>query len=76
MLFRSDDFSDEIDGWVIDAFKNVGCVTAKSILKTPREVLLEKTDLEENTIDDVLATPLSFFSDLNPRNDAFQTACP
>ena len=50
-----DDFSDEIDGWVIDAFKNVGCVTAKSILKTPREVLLEKTDLEENTIDDVLA---------------------
>ena len=49
-----DDFADEIDGWVIDAFKNAGCVTAKSILNTPREELLEKTDLEESTIDDVL----------------------
>ena len=49
-----DDFADEIDGWVIDAFKNAGCVTAKSILNSPREELLEKTDLEEATIDDVL----------------------
>ncbi|MCX4263120.1 MAG: transcription termination factor NusA [Muribaculaceae bacterium] len=49
-----DDFADEIDGWVIDAFKNAGCVTAKSILNSPREELLEKTDLEESTIDDVL----------------------
>ena len=50
-----DDFRDEIDGWVIDTFKNAGCVTAKSILNTPREELLEKTDLEEDTVDDVLA---------------------
>ena len=49
-----DDFADEIDGWVIDALKNAGCVTAKSILNSPREELLEKTDLEESTIDDVL----------------------
>ncbi len=49
-----DDFSDEIDTWVIDALKNIGCVTAKSVLNTPRETLLEKSDLEENTIDEVL----------------------
>ena len=50
-----DDFRDEIDGWVIDTFKNAGCVTAKSILNSSREALLEKTDLEEDTIDEVLA---------------------
>ena len=50
-----DDFKDEIDAWVIDALKDIGCVTAKSVLNTPREVLLEKSDLEENTIDDVVA---------------------
>ena len=49
-----DDFRDEIDAWVIDALKNIGCVTAKSVLNTPRNVLIEKSDLEENTIDDVL----------------------
>jgi N utilization substance protein A len=49
-----DDFRDEIDAWVIDALKNIGCVTAKSVLNTPRSVLIEKSDLEENTIDDVL----------------------
>ena len=65
-----DDFSDEIDGWVIDAFKNVGCVTAKSILKTPREVLLEKTDLEENTIDDVLAILRREYEDDDQPQDA------
>ena len=50
-----DDFRDEIDAWVIDALKDCGCVTAKSVLNTPREVLLEKSDLEENTIDEVIA---------------------
>ena len=49
-----DDFRDEIDEWVIDALKEIGCVTAKSVLNTPRETLIEKSDLEENTIDDVL----------------------
>ena len=49
-----DDFRDEIDGWVIDALKNIGCVTAKSVLNTPRGVLIEKSDLEEGTIDEVL----------------------
>ena len=50
-----DEFRDEIDAWVIDALKEIGCVTAKSVLNTPRETLLEKSDLEESTIDEVLA---------------------
>ena len=49
-----DDFRDEIDAWVIDALKNIGCLTAKSVLNTPRQVLIEKSDLEENTVDDVI----------------------
>ncbi|MCH5221336.1 MAG: transcription termination/antitermination protein NusA [Muribaculaceae bacterium] len=49
-----DEFLDEIEAWVISALKNMGCVTAKSVLNTPRNVLIEKSDLEENTIDEVL----------------------
>ncbi len=49
-----DEFSDEIDSWVIDALKSFGCATAKSVLTTPREILIEKADLEENTVDDVI----------------------
>ena len=49
-----DDFSDEIETWVIDALKNIGCVTAKSVLNTPRQTLIDKSDLEEGTIDEVL----------------------
>lgn len=58
-----DDFRDELDGWVIDALKNIGCVTAKSVLNTPREVLIEKSDLEEDTIDDVLEVLRSEYED-------------
>jgi N utilization substance protein A len=49
-----DEFKDEIDGWVIEALKNMGCVTAKSVLNTPRETLIEKADLEDSTVDSVL----------------------
>ena len=49
-----DEFRDEIDAWVIDALKNIGCVTAKSVLNTPRQTLLDKSDLEESTIDEEL----------------------
>ena len=38
-----DEFRDEIDAWVIDALKNIGCVTAKSVLNTPRQTLLDKS---------------------------------
>ena len=50
-----DEFNDEIDQWVLDAFKAVGYDTAKDVLGAGKEKLLEQTDLEEETIDDVLA---------------------
>lgn len=50
-----DEFSDEIDQWVIDAFKAIGCDTAKNVLAIPRHDLIRRTDLEEETIDDVIA---------------------
>jgi N utilization substance protein A len=49
-----EDFSDEIDGWIIDEFKKVGYDTAKSILKTDFNLLLKQTDLEEETIREVI----------------------
>jgi len=48
------EFSDEIEGWVIDEFKKVGLDTAKSILELEKTDLMNRTDLEEETIDDVL----------------------
>ncbi len=50
-----DEFSDEIDQWVIDALKAIGCDTAKSVLAIPRQDLIRRTDLEEETVDDLLA---------------------
>ncbi len=49
-----DEFSDEIDQWVIDAVKAVGLDTAKAVINAPREMLIEKADLEEETVDHVL----------------------
>lgn len=49
-----DEFRDEIDGWVINAIKAIGIDTARGVLNAPREMLIEKADLEENTVDDVL----------------------
>ena len=46
-----DEFADEIDQWVIDAIKRIGLDTAKSVLNAPREMLVEKADLEEETVD-------------------------
>ncbi|MBQ7748866.1 MAG: transcription termination/antitermination protein NusA [Paludibacteraceae bacterium] len=51
-----DEFKDEIDEWVIDTLKEAGCATAKQVLAIPREELLERTDLEEETIDNVIET--------------------
>lgn len=50
-----DEFSDEIDGWIIDVLKSIGCDTAKNVLALTREELIHRSDLEEETIDDVLA---------------------
>ena len=50
-----DEFSDEIDQWVIDAIKGIGLDTAKAVLNAPREMLIEKADLEEETVDHLLS---------------------
>ena len=49
-----DEFSDEIDQWAIDAIKGIGLDTAKAVLGAPRDMLVEKADLEEETVDNVL----------------------
>ena len=49
-----EEFADEIDQWVIDAIKSIGFNTAKKVLEAPREMLVEKADLEEETVDHVL----------------------
>ena len=49
-----DEFADEIDTWVIDAIKAIGLDTAKAVLNAPREMLIEKADLEEETVDNLL----------------------
>ena len=48
------EFKDEIDSWIIESLKSMGCVTAKSVLNTPRQVLIDKADLEEDTVDNVI----------------------
>ena len=48
-----DEFSDEIDEWVIDEFKKIGCDTALSVLELSVEELVRRTDLEEETVKDV-----------------------
>src|ERR1700692_4639670 len=50
-----EEFSDEIDGWIIDEFKRIGLDTAKSVLALTVGTLIKRTELEEETIKDVLA---------------------
>lgn len=50
-----DEFTDEIDGWVIEALKNIGVYTAKGVLAMSREEIIERADLEDTTVDEVLA---------------------
>ena len=49
-----DEFLDEIEPWVIDVLKGIGCDTAKNVLEIPREELIRRTDLEEETVDELL----------------------
>ena len=58
-----EEFTDEIESWVIDALKAIGCDTAKSVLRIPREDLIKRTDLEEETVDEVLRILSSEFED-------------
>ena len=58
-----DEFKDEIDEWVIEALKNIGCITAKNVLRAPREMLIEQADLEESTVDNVIEILKAEFED-------------
>jgi N utilization substance protein A len=58
-----DEFKDEIDAWVIEALKKLGCDTARNVLAIPREELIEKADLEETTVDEVLGILRAEFDD-------------
>jgi len=56
-----DEFNDEIDQWVIDAVKAIGLETAKQVLNAPREMLITRADLEEETVDHMLEVLASEF---------------
>jgi len=50
-----EEFTDEIDSWIIDTLKGIGCDTAKSVLRLTKEDLIQRTDLEEETVEAVLS---------------------
>ena len=58
-----DDFRGDIEDWIVDALHNAGFDTAKTVLRAPREILLESADLEEEQIDEILAILASEFAD-------------
>jgi N utilization substance protein A len=58
-----DEFVDEVDGWVIDALKALGCNTAKAVLAMPPEEIMERADLEEQTVRDVYRILAAEFED-------------
>lgn len=62
-----DEFIDEIDEWIIEALKNIGCNTAKSVLAMKREEVMERADLEEQTVDDVFTVLSAEFEDEHPK---------
>ena len=57
------EFSDEIDQWIIDVLVNIGCDTAKSVLAISKEDLINRTDLEEETVDEVIRILQAEFED-------------
>lgn len=65
-----DEFLDEIDSWIIDILKNIGCDTAKDVLKISREELINRTDLEEETVDEVLSILRAEFEDAESGNSS------
>ncbi len=58
-----DDFKDEIDEWVIEELKKNGWTTARSVLEAPREMLIQKADLEEETVDEIIRILQQEFAD-------------
>jgi N utilization substance protein A len=60
---RLDEFSDEIEAWVLNALKAIGCDTAKSVLAIPVGELSKRADLEEETVEEVLQILKSEFEE-------------
>jgi N utilization substance protein A len=58
-----DEFRDEIEDWIIDQLKSIGCDTAKSVMSLSKDELVRRTDLEEETISDVIQILQSEFED-------------
>ncbi|MDE7144350.1 MAG: transcription termination factor NusA, partial [Muribaculaceae bacterium] len=58
-----DEFKDEIDEWIIESLKNIGLTTAKAVLEMQPEILIEKADLEAETVDHVLEILKSEFEE-------------
>ncbi len=56
-----EEFADEIDHWILDELKSIGCDTAKSVLELSKDDLVKRTDLEEETVDEVLKVLKSEF---------------
>ena len=64
-----DEFKDEIDPWVIETLKNMGLVTAKNVLALSRQEIIDKADLEESTVDQLLQVLRAEFEDLPEGGD-------
>ena len=64
-----DEFKDEIDPWVIETLKNMGLVTAKNVLALSRQEIIDKADLEESTVDQLLQVLRAEFEDLPDGGD-------
>ncbi len=58
-----EEFGDEIESWIIEALKNIGCDSARSVLELSKEELLRRTDLEEETIENILSILEAEFED-------------
>ena len=58
-----DEFADEVEPWVIEALKEIGCNTAKAVLALAPEEIMERADLEEQTVDDLLRVLSAEFED-------------
>jgi N utilization substance protein A len=61
-----EEFADEIDTWILEALKNIGCDTAKSVLKLSPEELERRTDLDRETIEDVVRVLRAEFEEESP----------
>ena len=58
-----EEFADEIENWIIDSLKSIGCDTARSVLELSKDELIRRTDLEDETVDEVLKILAAEFAD-------------